>query len=172
MCVSVITVVLCWSVVNFNFYFFSFSTKYLAGGIFTDSLTLSSADIISCASAGFFARAFGSKRSLFCSFLAAAIFAFVNALFAHHGSWAILGTLLLTRLGSTGGFIFAYLVTAEAFPPMYRSRIFSLCYVFGGVLCALAPVIAELIHFDPCFLLGCSASVGAVGTFGIKYYQA
>ena len=78
---NAICVILCWSIVNFNFYFLNFSVKYLKGDVFVNQISFSSADIIACFSCGFIAKYVGTKRTLFSCFLIAGVFAVICVIF-------------------------------------------------------------------------------------------
>ena len=60
--VNLVAVIICFSVISFNYYLISFYLKYVGGNIFINSLASSVSETAGNFAAGFIQKAFGTKK--------------------------------------------------------------------------------------------------------------
>ena len=140
--VNLVAVIICFSVISFNYYLISFYLKYVGGNIFINSLASSVSETAGNFAAGFIQKAFGTKKG----FLIWFVFAFIlsTPLLYFHNTIIIAASVFSCKFFIEGAFLIVYYVNSEVFPPLFVPFSFAICGFVSRSFTIGAPQVAEL----------------------------
>mmetsp|Transcript_20356 Transcript_20356/g.18023 ORF Transcript_20356/g.18023 Transcript_20356/m.18023 type:complete len:154 (+) Transcript_20356:978-1439(+) len=115
--INLIVVIICFSVVSFNYYMIGFYMKYVGGNIFINIMAATASEAAGNFAAGFIQKLFGTKYAFIICFLAAFICS-IPILFTEI-SYIIAISVFSGKFFIEGAFMIAYYVNSDIFPPLF-----------------------------------------------------
>ena len=140
--INFIVVLVCFSVVSFNYYMISFYLKYVGGNIFINTLSSTVSEWIGNFAAGGIQRWLGTKKGFIIWFAASVVFA-LPLLFTEN-EYLIMVSVFSSKFFVEGAFWLAYYVNPEVFPPLFVPFSFSVWGLLARIVTIAAPQIAEV----------------------------
>ncbi|CAI2361450.1 unnamed protein product [Moneuplotes crassus] len=140
--INLIAVIICFSVVSFNFYMLSFYLKYVGGNIYLNTIGGAISDVIGNFTAGVIQRFFGTMKSFVICFFMALVFS-IPLLFSQDPV-IIAVSVFMSRLFLEGAYLIVYYVNPEIFPSLFVPFSFSVSGFISRFVTIGAPQLAEV----------------------------
>jgi Na+/melibiose symporter-like transporter len=140
--VNFFAVLICFSVVSFNYYMISFYMKYVGGNIFINTILSTISESISNFAINPVQKYMGTKISFIICFALA--FALAIPLLFVSNSALIACWVFSAKFFVEAAFMLAYYVNSEVFPPLFVPFSFSVWGLVSRIVTIAAPQIAEV----------------------------
>ena len=135
-----------WFTNGLVYYGISFNTEVL-GDPYLVFFYSAIAELLACISIQIFLEKFGSKWTYLVKMLISSVCLITTAFIPLDFSWVISLLVIIAKFCITATFHMLYIITSQAYPTSFRSRMNAVCAVFSSIGASIYPQVEKLVNF-------------------------